>query len=178
MSANDHWIYQGRQSHGWFGNGTAPKDDDDPAGTNGLFRPSNASERVDAAAHVLVAGVPRNERGRWSFAASDIGRDRLKTAVAAWYGASGLSRDAFRAKFLDLYTGDETVDHLRGAAQGLIKARGHDDLAGQPRSFPQPPGKLAPIVGRTSSEMQQGRPRKQSAKVLFPRSPNSTMLVW
>ena len=122
-------MYQGRQSHGWFGNGTAPRDDDGPAETNGLFRPSNASERVDAAAHVLVAGVPRNERGRWSFAASDIGRNRLKTAVAAWYGASGLSRDAFRTQFLDPYTGDETVDRLRGAARGLIEARNYDDLA-------------------------------------------------
>ena len=125
---NDHWIYQGRQSHGWFGTGTAPKDIDSPAGTNELFRPSNAGERVDAAAHVLVASVPRTERGLWSYAASDAGRDRLKTAVAAWYGASTLGRDAFRSQFLNPHTSDETVDRLRGAAQGLIEARGHDDL--------------------------------------------------
>lgn len=91
MSVNDHWVYQGRQSHGWFGTGTAPKEgDDDAAGANELFRPSNASERVDAAAHLIIASVPRNERGRWSYAASDTGRDRLKTAVAAWYGASAM----------------------------------------------------------------------------------------
>jgi hypothetical protein len=129
MSVNDHWMYQGRQSHGWFGTGTAPKDgDDDVAGTNELFRPSNASERVDAAAHLIIASVPRNERGRWSYAASDAGRDRLKTAVAAWYGASAMSRDAFRTQFLNPYTSDETVDRLRGAARSLIEARSYDDL--------------------------------------------------
>ena len=129
MSVNNHWMYQGRQSHGWFGNGTAPKDgDDDAAGANELFRPSNAGERVDAAAHLIIASAPRNERGRWSYAASDAGRDRLKTAVAAWYGASAMSRDAFRTQFLNPYTSDETVDRLRGAARGLIEARNFDDL--------------------------------------------------
>ncbi len=129
MSVNDHWMYQGRQSHGWFGNGTAPKDgNDDVAGANELFRPSNASERVDAAAHLIIANIPRNERGQWSYAASDAGRDRLKTAVAAWYGASAMNRDAFRMQFLNPYTSDETVDRLRGAARGLIEARSYDDL--------------------------------------------------
>lgn len=129
MSVNDHWMYQGRQSHGWFGTGTAPKDgDDDAAGANELFSPSNASERVDAAAHLIIASAPRNERGRWSYAASDAGRDRLKTAVAAWYGASAMSRDVFRTQFLNPYTSDETVDRLRHAAQGLIEARSYDDL--------------------------------------------------
>ena len=127
MSVNDHWMYQGRQSHGWFGNGTAPKDD--VAEANELFRPPNAGERVDSAAHVLIASVSRTERDRWSYAASDAGRDRLKTAVAAWYGASALSRDAFRAQFLNPYTSDETVDRLRSAARGLIQARSFDDLS-------------------------------------------------
>jgi hypothetical protein len=130
MSVNDDWMYQGRQSHGWFGTGTAPKDGDDAAGADELFRPSNASERVDAAAHFIIADVPRNERSRWNYAASDAGRDRLKTAVAAWYGASAMSRDAFRTQFLDPYTSDETVDRLWRAARGLVEARNFDDLAG------------------------------------------------
>ena len=56
-------------------------------------------------------------------------RDSLKTAVAAWYGASGLSRDAFRARFLNPYTSDETVDRLRSAARSMVEARSYGDLA-------------------------------------------------
>lgn len=130
MPVNDHWMYQGRQSHGWFGTGTAPKEgDDDGAVANDLFRPANASQRVDAAAHAVIADVPRNERSRWGYVSSDAGCDRLKTAVAAWYGASAMSRDAFRTQFLNPYTSDETVDGLRRAARGLIEARSYDDLA-------------------------------------------------
>ncbi len=88
MPVNDHWVYQGRQSHGWFGTGTAPKDDatdaDGSAATNDLFRPANAGQRVDYAAHSIIPRVPRSERSRWAYAASDTVRDRLKTAVAAW----------------------------------------------------------------------------------------------
>ncbi len=129
MSADDHWIYQGRQSHGWFGTGTAPKDgaQDDAAETNPLFRPANAGLRVDSAAHTFIAYIPWRERGRWGgFVSSDVGRDRLKTAVAAWYGSSALSREAFRARFLDPYTSDETVDQLRRAARGMVEARDFD----------------------------------------------------
>ena len=49
--------------------------------------------------------------------------ERLRAAVAAWYGASRLSRDAFRARFLDPYTSDEVVDRLREAARGMVEAR-------------------------------------------------------
>lgn len=133
MPVNDHWIYQGRQSHGWFGTGTAPKDDatdaDGSAAANDLFRPANADQRVDYAAHSIILDVPRSERGRWTHAASDAVRDSLKTAVAAWYGASGLSRDAFRTRFLNPYTSDATVDRLRGAARGMVEGRSYDDLA-------------------------------------------------
>ena len=100
MPINDHWIYQGRQRHGWFGSGTAPEDDLAEE-QNALFRPANADQRVDDAAHSIILDVPRNERGRWTRAASDAVRDSLKTAVAAWYGASGLNRDAFRTRFLN-----------------------------------------------------------------------------
>ena len=73
--------------------------------------------------------VSRNDRDRWNSAVTDAARANLKTAVAAWYGASGLSRNAFRAQFLDPYTSDETVDQLRSAAKGIVEGRTYDDLA-------------------------------------------------
>ncbi len=131
MTVNQSWIYQGRQSHGWFGSGTAPEDggSNAPDEANELFQPANASQRVDYAAHSIIMHVPRNERSLWAYAASDTVRDRLKTVVAAWYGASGLSRDAFRAQFLDPYTSDEVVDRLRSAARGIVEGRSYDELA-------------------------------------------------
>lgn len=86
MTTNESWIYQGRQGHGYFGNGTAPKDDEDSsgdAGANDLFRPANAGQRVDYVTSSLIAHVPRNDRGRWSSATSDSARADLKTAVVA-----------------------------------------------------------------------------------------------
>ena len=128
MTVNESWVHQGRQAHGYFGNGTSPKDDN-AAGVSSLFRPANAGQRVDYAASSLIMHVPRNDRGRWNSAVSDSARANLKTAVAAWYGARLLSRDAFRARFLDPYTSDEMVDHLRSAARGMIEGQTYDDLA-------------------------------------------------
>ena len=73
--------------------------------------------------------APRNERSRWEQNVSDTARDPLKTAVAAWYGASALSRDAFRSRFLNPYTSDGTVDRLRSATRGMVEGQSYDDLA-------------------------------------------------
>ena len=76
MTLNDHWVYQGRQSHGWFGNGTAAKDggSNAPAEANGLFRAANASQHADFAAHGIVMHVPWSERSLWTRVAGS--RDR------------------------------------------------------------------------------------------------------
>jgi hypothetical protein len=131
MTLNESWVYQGRQGHGYFGTGTAPKDDDsgNDAEAYDLFRPTNAGQRVDYVASSLIMHVPRNDRGRRNSAASDSARANLKTAVAAWYGARSLSRDAFRSQFLDPYTSDEVIDRLHSAAKGMVEGRTHDDLA-------------------------------------------------
>lgn len=48
--AGDHWIYQGRQYHQWFGHGTAPKEIKE-ALTKGehdsLFDLANVGQRID-----------------------------------------------------------------------------------------------------------------------------------
>ncbi|HJS85159.1 MAG TPA: hypothetical protein VJ779_06830 [Acetobacteraceae bacterium] len=52
MPASDHWIYQGRQEHGWFGTGTAPPNDPAPGpadkDADNLFAVANAGKRIDA----------------------------------------------------------------------------------------------------------------------------------
>ncbi len=82
MTLNESWVYQGRQAHGYFGNGTSPKDDintgNGAGGENDLFRPANAGQRVDFVASSLIMHVPRNDRGRWNSAVSDSARANLK----------------------------------------------------------------------------------------------------
>ena len=130
MAVNNHWMYQGRQYHQWFGHGAAPNDEKEgaPAASGSLFDPLGIGQRIDYVAVSVIGHVARQDRGRWESSLSQTGRERLKTAVAAWYGASRLSRDAFRERLLDLYTSDETVDRLRSAARGIVEARTHAEL--------------------------------------------------
>ena len=59
MTANQSWIYQGRQEHGWFGDGTSPEDDEPSSQANGLFQPANAGQRADYVAGSSIMHLPR-----------------------------------------------------------------------------------------------------------------------
>jgi len=130
MAVSEHWRYQGRQYHQWFGHGTAPKEEKEavPAKPGSLFDPLSVGQRVDYATGSVVAQSPRDQRSRWETRVGGSNRESLKTAVAVWYGASKLSRDAFRQRLLDPNTSDETVDRLRSAAKGIVDARTHAQL--------------------------------------------------
>ncbi len=112
MVVSEHWRYQGRQYHQWFGHGTAPREEKEAgsAKPGSLFDPLSVGQRVDYLTGSVIAHSPRDERSRWEARLSGASRDSLKTAVAVWYGASGMSRDGFRQKLLDPSTADETVD--------------------------------------------------------------------
>jgi rare lipoprotein A len=122
------WEDQGRQQHGWFGDGTSSDGTVPGAGQGSGFGLANHGQRIDAAAHVVVAHVPRSDRRR-SVVTFDAGAlDRLRGAMTAWDGASGLSRDTFRELFLDPHTSDRTVDLLRKAAKVASQAHSHEEL--------------------------------------------------
>lgn len=128
MPANNHWMYQGRQYHQWFGHGTAPKEDPDPIRPDSLFDPASIAQRLDYAVGHVVGAASRNERSRWETRLGGTARESLKTLVAAWYGARGKSRDTFRGQLLDPYTSDETVDQLRRAVKGMVEGWTHEQL--------------------------------------------------
>ena len=128
MPANNHWMYQGRQYHQWFGHGTAPKEDPDPIRPGSLFDAASIAQRLDYAVGHVVGAASRNERSRWETRLGGTARESLKTLVAAWYGARGKSRDTFRGQLLDPYTSDETVDQLRSAVKGIVEGRTHEQL--------------------------------------------------
>lgn len=124
------WESQGRQYHMWFGHGTTPKEETEsaPPSSEGLFAPLSVGQRIDYAAASVVGHVPQLERRRWESSLGQIARERLRTVIATWYGAAGLSRDSFRERLLDPYTSDEAVDRFRSAAQGSVEARTHEEL--------------------------------------------------
>lgn len=132
MSFSDHWKDQGRQKHGWFGHGAGPHDDSQQSGKSSgdLFASENVGARIDFAAHSVIGHWPCSPFGAEAF--GGIIRQRtlgkLRTAVAAWYGASALSRDAFRDRLLDPYTSDKTMDRLRSAARDIVEARTEEEL--------------------------------------------------
>jgi hypothetical protein len=57
-----HWVYQGRQSHGWFGSGTGPGRDVAPAKPHygDLFAPANMGNRVAGAAWYGARNLSRD----------------------------------------------------------------------------------------------------------------------
>ena len=130
MADSEHWLYQGRQSHGWFGHGTGPRPDGpapDRPGT--LFDPADPGQRIAYVASGVMGHAPRQDRAQWAAALNGMSGRTLKTAVMAWQDAAVLGRDAFRTLLLDPGTSDETVDDLRRAAHGMVTGRTHDDLA-------------------------------------------------
>jgi len=137
MAVSEHWRYQGRQYHQWFGHGTAPKEDKEaePAKPGSLFDSLSVGQRVDYASGSVVAHSPRDQRSRWEARVGGTNKESLKTAVAVWYGASKLSRDTFRQRLLDSNTNDETVDRLRSAAKGIVDARTHAQLGAAGEDF-------------------------------------------
>jgi hypothetical protein len=120
-----HWVYQGRQAHGWFGSGTVPGKDitrgHPDAGD--LFAPTSVGNRVDYAARSLFVHLHDRDAKHPTAQFEAATTENLKTAVAAWYGAKNLSRDAFRALLLNPSTNDSTVDRLRNAARRIVEAR-------------------------------------------------------
>jgi hypothetical protein len=128
MPANNHWMYQGRQYHQWFGHGTVPKEGVDQVRPGGLFDPASVAQRLEYAIGHVVGAASRNERARWETRLGGSSRESLKTLVAAWYGARGETRNTFQGQLLDPYISDETVDQLRRAVEGIVEGRTHEQL--------------------------------------------------
>ncbi len=156
MTANASWIYQGRQEHGWFGNGTAPGGSaegqtDARTQPGGLFDPRNAGDRIDYAARTVIARLDRKDRWHGSAVFDSTALGGLRNVVIATYGASDLSRDAFRRQFFGGYASDQTVDQWRNTAKALVEARTDQQLSAAGEQLTDTIRMLASIVGRAIS---------------------------
>ncbi len=83
MAGNDSWMYQGRQYHMWFGDGTKPQDAKTSSVAEDVL--PSLQDRIHNVGHTLVAGLPASKRHHAvaRLGAADHGRlDRLLTGVA------------------------------------------------------------------------------------------------
>ena len=121
------WQDQGRQGHGWFGDGTsmdAPRDKRDGSDA----APATSGGRIDAIAHSVIAHVGSDDRTHAALLFDARSLKKLRDTMQSWNSAGALSRDAFRQRFLDLRADDATVDLLRSAAKGAAEAKTNADL--------------------------------------------------
>jgi hypothetical protein len=118
------WEDQGRQGHGWFGNGTAPATNSSSEGRAAtMFDSANTAQRIDAIVHSAVAHMPRGDRHRRSVAFDRSRLERLRTAMTAWMSARSLSQAAFRERFIGPSTSDAAIE--RASCSGREYANSH-----------------------------------------------------
>ena len=121
------WQDQGRQGHGWFGDGTSMDAPPDERGGPDAA-PATYGGRIDAIAHSVIAHVASDDRTHAALSFDARSLKKLRDAMQSWNSVGAMSRDAFRQRFLDPRADDETVDLLRSAAKGAADARTNADL--------------------------------------------------
>jgi hypothetical protein len=119
------WEDQGRQEHGWFGNGTAPEKFADAAGTSEFFGPNGLAQRIRAVAYGVLGALPQALRARLA-AQYDAGNlARLTEVMTAWNRGTKLGDGEFANWFFGRTKDDPIVEKLRSAALdgGLATSR-------------------------------------------------------
>ena len=116
MDGQATWQCQGRQYHGWFGDGTC---------ADGALPPDRAAEaakeaairRILAAVYGAVGALPAGQRRRWEGWLQRGGASVLSKVPDAW-SALPLGRGEFRSRFLP----DESGERVEAAAHDLADA--------------------------------------------------------
>jgi len=90
MVGHDSWIYQGRQYHMWFGNGTKPIDTS-PQSTAKDVLPS-LQDRIHNIGHTFVAGLPASKRHHAAARLGAADHGRLDRCWPAWPMPGRLAR--------------------------------------------------------------------------------------
>jgi hypothetical protein len=109
------WEDQGRQAHGWFGNGRTPD--------------GNHDTRIDAIAHAAIASMPARVRGHSSASFDRHSLGQLRTAMTVWMNARTLDQASFADRLLDPSVPRAAVVGLRVAADVARNARSPRELA-------------------------------------------------
>jgi hypothetical protein len=100
-----------------------------------LFSPASIDQHIAYLAHAVVGHFSRTDRKHPGVTFDTRAITRLQDVATAWHGAENLSAAAFRSRFFDQTTGDDTVEGLRHALQQAANARNYDDLAGASKAL-------------------------------------------
>ena len=111
------WEDQGRQSHGWFGTGTASGEAKDISGGD-----ERLAQRVRAAAYGAIAVLPQALRARAEGQYDAGSLTRLTAVTTAWVRGADLNNSEFAERFFGRAAGDPVVEQLRGAARDIASA--------------------------------------------------------
>ena len=115
--SNESWVYQGRQAHGWFGSGTAPKAA--PAATPSGGAPTSLAERVLWVAYGALAELPREQRARFETQLARGALDSLTTAMPAWIRSAGPDAESFRQHSFGPYSSAKASAQIQAVATAV-----------------------------------------------------------
>ncbi len=121
--AQDNWMNQGRQSHGWFGHGTSP---DKAASPQAPARP--LAERIHDLGHTLVAGLPKGKRHHDAGRLSAEDHARLDRLMAAVVQALPLGLPAIARRVFGVHPDTPGLKSFVDAGRVLLKAGTSADL--------------------------------------------------
>jgi hypothetical protein len=128
MDRSVSWEDQGRQEHGWFGDGKGPEKPKDASGSGGVFDLGGFVQRIRAVAHGTIGALPQALRAR-AAAQYDAGNlARLTEAMTAWSNGTKLSKSAFADRFFGRTAEDPVVRKLHEATLNVGLATSHADL--------------------------------------------------
>lgn len=125
MGANESWICQGRQEHGWFGTGTC---DGDCAGGCESGVPGTFYGRLDAVVLSAIEASPRPAARRALAGMTGRTIKTLHQAMLCWLGMGTLGTAAFRERYLPTGTSDEAAGLLRHSVGMTEWARTSDEM--------------------------------------------------
>lgn len=129
------WQEQGRQTHGWFGHGTAPaKLQNAPSDTSSTEK--SKGDSVLALAYGALAALPAAQRARAEAQFQGTNLSGFRQAMEAWMRGNRMDQATFADRFFGRSADDPIAQTLRNAADLANAATTPTDMA-------QAAGKLA-----------------------------------
>ncbi len=123
------WEDQGRQEHGWFGSGTAPKTDQEGGSPGtGLFGTGGLDRRIQAVIYGATGALPASARRHPSAQPSGAGFERLTGLMKVWGRGARMGMASFAEHFFGRAADDPVAARLHNAAMTANLAQSHAEL--------------------------------------------------